>query len=106
MYTKTETGDFRYQGSVAFHTPAVALVFDTDGYVLLKHGPPALVRDYYLQATQALIQGGRPDMAQDWLYVESPHWVEEDLNRILSCVGSAPEILAAMQLTSYRVNDN
>jgi len=73
-------------GEIIFMTDEVSVLFDSDGYVLLKHGRPEAVESYRKKMVDAYNKSGLQDYVKG-LTILTGKFAVDDLNRILDTVG-------------------
>jgi hypothetical protein len=73
-------------GVQRFACEEVALAFDVKFEMLLKHGDPGIVRDYYQRARDAFTKAGCTEEANSMVLVHGKFDIEE-LNQVVNCTG-------------------
>lgn len=74
------------QKKIVLMCDEVAICFDKESGTLHKHGIPANVEQWYVNARKKFIDGGFPEMAEDLIMIQGAFPVEE-LNKCLSTTG-------------------
>lgn len=90
---------FYLQGDLRFTTDEVAILFDKNGYVLLKHGKPELVQAAYDRMRAAFIEGGFDEVANDLVLIQGRFDVDE-LNKAVGISGHMEKLYQAVQNNS------
>ena len=86
----------------------VAILYDEDGFILLKHGEPSLVRARFIKMKEAFHIGGHSDLASNLKIVQGK-FSEEKLNRVLSTTGYLKTFVAevnAIDVTVLAIEDS
>jgi hypothetical protein len=98
---RIENGQYAfYLGeSRQFVTPAIKLLVDLGGGVLLKHGLSEVVEEAFSRMTAALTAAGRPDFVAALVVVED-RFDLETLNRLISSSGSVQKFCEDLKATN------
>lgn len=87
---------FLEDDEVLFTAPEVAIAFDREDWVLLKHGSPERVEQWLLDARRAYRSAGYPEMAESLGMVSSSQWDVEELNRCIDNSGYLRRVVEGM----------
>lgn len=72
---------------VLFSDPHIAVVFDKQGWILLKHGPINLIESWLNETKKKYQKAGLQDISADLTLISSIDWDVVELNKILDITG-------------------
>lgn len=102
-YEKNGTRFALYFGNdCLYETDEIAIAFDEDGWVLLKHGDYDLVNQWFLTAKLKYRTDGFPDMANNLRLISSSKWDPEILTKIVTYTGYLERFLEGIDASDYR----
>ena len=65
----------------------VAIIFDSENYVLLKHGPEDRIEQIYADMQTKYRKSGLDDIADNLRIISSREWDVDELNKIIHHTG-------------------